>query len=97
MLVEHPFSHPGDGELHCPALCAFEWEPTQIGSRLRGVETPIGFVWGERDLCGAADTARTFAGHFDDAHLEIIPGAGDAPWLDDIDRSVAVTREFPSL
>jgi 2-hydroxy-6-oxonona-2,4-dienedioate hydrolase len=66
-------------------------------SLLEAIRAPTYLLWGENDPFGGADVARTVVGHLRDAQLEILPGAGHAPWLDDLDRCVDVTREFLSV
>ncbi len=50
---------------------------------LARVTARVGFLWGEVDPFGGEETARAFAALVPDARLEILPGAGHAPWLDD--------------
>ncbi len=61
---------------------------------LAGVRAPTLFLWGERDPFGGPDVARGLVAHIPGATLEILPGAGHAPWLDQLDRCVAATRAF---
>jgi pimeloyl-ACP methyl ester carboxylesterase len=61
---------------------------------LARVTTPTYFLWGEHDPFGNPDTARALVERMSNAKLEILPGAGHAPWLDDLDRAVSVTRSF---
>jgi len=63
-------------------------------SLLAGISTPTQFIWGTNDPNGGADIARPFVAHLPNAELELIPGAGHAPWIDDPDRSARTTREF---
>jgi pimeloyl-ACP methyl ester carboxylesterase len=63
-------------------------------SLLAGIRTPILFLWGEDDPNGGADIARQFAEHFPNAELELIAGAGHAPWMDDPDHAARATRMF---
>jgi pimeloyl-ACP methyl ester carboxylesterase len=51
------------------------------------IATPTAFLWGDRDAFGDAAIARAFVAPFPDARLEIVPGAGHAIWVDDLDRA----------
>jgi 2-hydroxy-6-oxonona-2,4-dienedioate hydrolase len=61
---------------------------------LARVETPTFFLWGEDDAFGNPDVARNLAGAMPDAELELMPGAGHLPWLDDPDQAAAVVSRF---
>jgi 2-hydroxy-6-oxonona-2,4-dienedioate hydrolase len=61
---------------------------------LAGIRTPTHFVWGERDPFGGADTARRLVEQMPHATFEVVPGAGHAPWLDDLDHCAMVTTAF---
>jgi pimeloyl-ACP methyl ester carboxylesterase len=63
---------------------------------LSSIAAPLYFLWGEDDYYGGRDVARAFSGHFLNATLEILPGAGHAVWMDDADHAAAVTRHFLS-
>ena len=55
-------------------------------SVLAAVKAPAYFLWGTEDPYGGADVARAFVKNFPNAELELMPGAGHAPWMDDIDH-----------
>ncbi len=57
---------------------------------LATITAPVNFLWGEDDPFGGTDTAQHFAGQLAQSHLEMLPGAGHAPWVDDPDRAAAV-------
>lgn len=40
------------------------------------------------------DAARQLVARMPNAELELLPGAGHAPWLDDLDRCVTGTSRF---
>lgn len=63
---------------------------------LAAVRAPVQFIWGEADPNGGADIARAFAARLPDAALELMPGVGHAPWIDDPDHTAATTRRFLS-
>lgn len=58
------------------------------------VETPIYFLWGEKDPFGTPEIARTFVSKIPNAELEVLPGTGHAVWMDDPDKAAAVTAAF---
>jgi pimeloyl-ACP methyl ester carboxylesterase len=66
-------------------------------SLLESVRTPTYLLWGENDPFGGADVAETVARRLPNAELEVLAGAGHAPWLDDLDRCVEATRQFLSV
>lgn len=47
------------------------------------ITAPVGFLWGDDDPFGGGDVARGFAALVPNARLEVVAGAGHAPWLDD--------------
>ena len=61
---------------------------------LAKVVTPTLFTWGENDPFGDTTSACRLVSRLPDARLELMAGAGHAPWLDDLDHAVDVTRRF---
>ena len=61
---------------------------------LADIGSPVYFLWGEDDPNGGADIARRFVGQLPNAELEMMVGAGHAPWIDDPDHAAAVTKDF---
>jgi pimeloyl-ACP methyl ester carboxylesterase len=61
---------------------------------LAAIRAPTRFIWGGRDPFGGLATARALVARIPGAELEILPDAGHAPWLDDLDRCVALVAEF---
>jgi len=61
---------------------------------LSAVRCPIRFVWGESDPFGGRDIAERFVGRLPDAQLEIWPGSGHAPWIDDPELAAARVVDF---
>jgi 2-hydroxy-6-oxonona-2,4-dienedioate hydrolase len=55
---------------------------------------PVLFLWGDEDTNGGAAVARGFAPRLPNAQLEIIPEAGHAPWIDELEICAQRTREF---
>ncbi|HKG56321.1 MAG TPA: alpha/beta hydrolase [Candidatus Limnocylindrales bacterium] len=58
------------------------------------VTAPTLFLWGENDPFGGPQTARDLVKRLPNATLEILPGAGHAPWLDDVDGCAASVAGF---
>lgn len=65
-------------------------------SMLATIEAPTCFIWGENDPFGTPDTARHLVNRMPNAELELLPGGGHAPWLDDLDHTAEITRAFLS-
>lgn len=61
---------------------------------LAQIRTPTLFLWGEHDPFGPPDIAHVFVARTPDAQLQIVPGAGHAVWLDDLDLAATTTRTF---
>ena len=61
---------------------------------LASIDTPISLLWGNGDPFGSVNVARRFVTYLPDAELELMPGVGHAPWIDDPDHAAAVTRGF---
>ena len=51
-------------------------------------------LWGDEDPNGGAEIATELVGQVPDAELEILPGAGHAPWIDDPEHVVAAIERF---
>jgi pimeloyl-ACP methyl ester carboxylesterase len=56
------------------------------------IRQPVRFIWGDSDVFGGPDIARDFVRPFPDARLEIVPGAGHSPWMDDAEQSAELVR-----
>lgn len=61
---------------------------------LAKVTSPVYCFWGEDDPNGGAETARRFVARLPNGTLELVPDAGHAPWIDEIDRAVTSTNRF---
>jgi 2-hydroxy-6-oxonona-2,4-dienedioate hydrolase len=61
---------------------------------LASVRTPTRFIWGGHDPFGDPEIARAVVAMIPDAELELLPDAGHAPWLDELDRCAASVAEF---
>lgn len=61
---------------------------------LARVTAPTLFVWGGRDPFGGESTAREVVRRMPNATLNLLPTAGHAPWLDDLDACVRATAGF---
>lgn len=58
------------------------------------ISAPVRLVWGESDPYGGPDIARGFAAAFPVATLELVPGVGHAPWMDDAEQAARQARDF---
>ncbi len=63
-------------------------------SLLADVRSQVQFVWGEDDPNGGSEVARRFVRLLPNAELEVMAGAGHAPWIDDPDHAAAVALAF---
>ena len=61
---------------------------------LSRVTMPVLFLWGDEDPNGGEAVARSFVEHFPCAQLEVIPRAGHAPWIDELDLCAGRTQAF---
>jgi pimeloyl-ACP methyl ester carboxylesterase len=61
---------------------------------LATVRAPVRFVWGEDDPNGGAECARPFVAKLPNAELDLMPGVGHAPWMDDPEHAATATRDF---
>lgn len=61
---------------------------------LRSITTPIHLLWGEADPFGGPASGRRLVELLPNASLEPMPGAGHAPWLDDVEHCAMVTNRF---
>ena len=61
---------------------------------LARVVMPTYFLWGENDVFGGGETARSFVRHFPNATLEMMPDAGHAVWMDNPDHAATALRNF---
>lgn len=59
---------------------------------LAKVSAPVHLFWGTDDIFGSPESARTFADELPDAELQLVDGAGHAPWMDEPDLAVAALR-----
>ena len=61
---------------------------------LARITSPVYCFWGEDDPNGGAETARQFVARLTDGTLELVPEAGHAPWIDEVERATSSTRAF---
>lgn len=66
-------------------LRGFNVDTLLPSSLLARITTPTYFLWGDEDPMGGAAVARQFVKQLPDAELEMMAGAGHAPWMDDAD------------
>lgn len=63
---------------------------------LAKVTAPVHLFWGTEDLFGGTDVARGFADLLPHAELQMVEGAGHAPWFDEPDLGLAAVRNHLS-
>ena len=61
---------------------------------LARVTMPALFLWGDEDPNGGVLVAEKFVARLPNAQLEVIPQAGHAPWIDELDLCAERTRSF---
>lgn len=55
---------------------------------------PALLLWGDEDPNGGVLVAEKFVARLPNAQLEVIPQAGHAPWIDELDLCAERTRSF---
>ena len=60
--------------------------------QLASIRQPVRWLWGAGDAFGDEAIAREFVRPLPDVQLEVAPGLGHAPWIDDLPRSLAFVR-----
>jgi pimeloyl-ACP methyl ester carboxylesterase len=58
---------------------------------LARVQPPVSFLWGDSDPFGNAEVAEAFAAKVPGSRLTVMPNAGHAVWMDDLDGVVDAT------
>lgn len=61
---------------------------------LGSIRAPTLFLWGADDPFGGPAVAREFVSKIARGELELLPGAGHAPWMDDPARAAVATSAF---
>lgn len=61
---------------------------------LSRVTVPTLTIWGEDDPQGGAATARAFSSRLPNSELDLRPGAGHSPWIDEPDHAAAEVQRF---
>lgn len=61
---------------------------------LESIEAPSCFVWGTEEPFGSQAVAERLVAAIPGARLELLPGGGHLPWLDDPERSGAIVEGF---
>jgi len=59
---------------------------------LAAIESPTYFLWGDNDVFADVQIGRGMVEQMPNARLEVLPGGGHLPWLDDPERAADVTR-----
>ena len=67
-----------------------------LGQMMDRITSPVYCFWGEDDPNGGAETAKQFVARLPNGTLELVPGAGHAPWIDETGRATESTRTFLS-
>ncbi len=65
-----------------------------IIDELRGLKTPIFFLWGEKDQWVSVSSGQELAKTLPNARFEAIPNAGHIPWLDEPERCTELLLGF---
>jgi 2-hydroxy-6-oxonona-2,4-dienedioate hydrolase len=61
---------------------------------LASISAPTYFLWGENEPFGSEEVGRALVKAMPRAELELLPGAGHLPWLDDPDHAATVVARF---
>ncbi|HKY15315.1 MAG TPA: alpha/beta hydrolase [Microthrixaceae bacterium] len=61
---------------------------------LARIVQPVGLLWGDHDILGGPAVAETFASSLPNCELEVMRGAGHAPWIDDPAHAATRSREW---
>jgi pimeloyl-ACP methyl ester carboxylesterase len=62
---------------------------------LRRIEAPVRFIWGTDDVYGPPSIGERAASLMPDARVDVIPGAGHAPFLDDPEACARLVLSTP--
>jgi 2-hydroxy-6-oxonona-2,4-dienedioate hydrolase len=92
-LQRHTATNRNDGEMIASVLGARPRLTLGV-NLLAAARVPTLFLWGEDDTFGGLDVARRLVEAMPDARLEVMPGAGHLPWLDDADHAARVASRF---
>jgi pimeloyl-ACP methyl ester carboxylesterase len=80
------------------SLARFCWEPfmhnPKLKQRLHRIKVPTRLIWGEHDGIVTPAYGRAYADAIPGATLQVIPGAGHFPQLEQTDAFMAALREF---
>lgn len=95
-LQRHTDTMANDGAVIAQAAGPRGFDPQVFLSEelLAHVKSPQLLHWGTADSFGGEDVARRLAGLLPDATLDLVPGAGHLPWLDDPQRAADAVRSF---
>ena len=58
------------------------------------MSAPVHLFWGNDDLFGGQDSAEEFARLLPQATLQMVEGAGHAPWLDEPELAAAAVHRL---
>lgn len=97
-LQRHTDTGDNEGRMIRQLASRRGWHPTLSlpDDVLAAVQAPTFFLWGTNDTFGGSDVAQRVVGRMPDAEVELLPGAGHLPWLDDPERAATATATFLS-
>jgi pimeloyl-ACP methyl ester carboxylesterase len=79
-------------------LARFAWEPymhnPKLKRRLHRIKVPTRLIWGEHDGIVTPAYGKAYADAIPGAMLQVIPGAGHFPHLEQPEAFMAALREF---
>ncbi|NNF68861.1 MAG: alpha/beta hydrolase, partial [Acidimicrobiia bacterium] len=61
---------------------------------LQGVDLAVLLLWGDEDTNAGAREAQAFGSRLPNATVDVVQGAGHAPWIDELDYCATKTRDF---
>lgn len=95
-MQRHTETMANEGRLISNLASLRGWNPALAlpEDLLARVTTPTYFLWGEDDTFGGEDVAMAMAAAMPDAELEMMPGQGHLPWLDDPAHAAGVVTRF---
>ena len=81
---------------HQAAAAKFLWPLPDRGlsRRLRFIKAPVLLIWGEKDVVVPVAYAQAFAAHLPGSRVEVIPGAGHSPMIEEPEAFLRVVGSF---
>ena len=90
----HAASQPSNMEAVARYGAEGAFTPEKTRAALAALDAPVLLLAGEFDMNSPPQSVAEFTDVFPDATLDIQPGAGHYPWLDDADQFVTSTATF---